>query len=281
MHKLSCVILLVIPLILGAQMDAPLQNGAVNDSLSLIREAEVESEYRFNNRDTLLQVAEKLDIQDIKAWKAALGLEPGNEVLDGTTLSKLGITPYRAVLAKQTVEFGFNELSTITEIAHSLNIPPKKLRSLLGNEDPLDNSWDNQSIQALGIKPETVLEVKKAFSKDIVLYGLSVTIVGMLVVFSALLITSIIISQLVHLSREGKGNKTLELDSNKNLKKAPKDLSRNVIVAAITALYLHDLELEEKRKMVLTFRRTPANQWRASGILSMPNREFIPLRRNK
>jgi len=281
MHKLICVILLILPLFLAAQVDAPLQNSAIGDSLSLVREAEVRSEFGFRDSDTLMHVAEKLDITDVRAWKAALGLEPGNEVLDGTTLSKLEITPYRAVLAKQTVEYGFNELNTVSQIAHILDIPIKKLRSLLGNDDPLDNSWDHQSIQALGIKPQTVREIEADFLDDIVLFGLSVTLVGMLVVFSALLITSLIISQLVHLSREKKRDKTIVLDSQKEVKKAPKDLSSSVIVAAVTALHLHDMELEEKRKMVLTFRRTPANQWRASAILSMPNREMCPLRRNK
>jgi len=281
MRKIILLVALILPLILVAQVELPALNPAVSDSLTLVREQEVQSEYGFRDNDSLKYAAEKLDIDDLRAWKVALGLEPGNEVLDNMMLSKLEITPYRAVLAKQTVEYGFNELNTVSQIAAVLNIPNKKLRSLLGNDDPLDNSWDHQSIQALNIRPAQVREVQEGFNEDIVYFGLSVTMVGMLVVFSALLFTSIIISQLVHLSREKKRDKTITLDSDKAVKKAPKDLSRNVIVAAVTALHLHEMELEEKRKMVLTFRRTPANQWRASAILSMPNRELNSPRRNK
>jgi len=105
------------------------------------------------------------------------------------------------------------------------------------------------------------------------LYGGSVTLGGMSVVFVALLLTSIIISQLVHLKAKPKAA-VIKLDGAGKIKAAPKDLSRNVIVAAITALHMHASEIEEQRKMGLTFRRTPTNQWRASAVLSMPNREL-------
>jgi hypothetical protein len=194
-------------------------------------------------------------------------------------LKRLEITPYRAFLAQQTVLYGFNELNTLSEIAASLNMPLKKLKAMLGNDDPLDKSWDNMSIQALGIDLDTVTRTREEFAEGIVLYGSSVTLVGMLVVFSALVLTSLIISQLVHLNREKTSARTISLSSDKKLKNAPKSISRNVIAAAITALHIHEMELEERRKMVLTFRRTPTNQWRASAVLSMPNREMNSSRR--
>ncbi|MCB5251718.1 MAG: OadG family protein [Candidatus Cloacimonadaceae bacterium] len=289
MRKILCLALLIIPLLLPAQNADKAQssptNGdakaqAVPDSLTLVREREREilSEYSFTDANTLVYVAGKLNIENLSAWKAALGLEPANMVLDTMTLRKLEITPYRALLAQQTLLYGFNELNTVSEIAVSLSIPIKKLKAMLGNPDPLDKSWDDTSIQALGIELDTIKRTHDKFTEDIVLYGSSVTLVGMLVVFTALVLTSIIISQLVHLNREKKQARVISLSSDGQVKSAPKNLDRSVIVAAITALHIHQMELEDRRKMVLTFRRTPINQWRASAIMTMPNREMNPPR---
>jgi hypothetical protein len=279
MQKLLCLVLLLVPLILSAQPDEAALNPAVSDSLTQERERQIESEYDFTDSNTLLFVATNMGIKDLAGWKRALGLEPANHVLDDMPLKRLEITPYRAFLAQQTVLYGFNELNTLSEIAASLNMPLKKLKAMLGNDDPLDKSWDNMSIQALGIDLDTVTRTREEFAEGIVLYGSSVTLVGMLVVFSALVLTSLIISQLVHLNREKTSARTISLSSDKKLKNAPKSISCNVIAAAITALHIHEMELEERRKMVLTFRRTPTNQWRASAVLSMPNREMNSSRR--
>lgn len=288
MRKILCLTLLLIPLLLLAQGNVKVQavlenNGALRaqavlDSLTLVRERQVQSEYDFTDSNTLEFVAQKLGIDDIYHWKGALGLEPANKVLDTMTLRKLEVTPYRALLAQQRLQYGFNELSTVSQIATTLNIPNKKLKAMLGNSDPLDTSWDDMSIQALGIELETMKQANEEFTRDILLYGSSVTLVGMLVVFVALVLISIMISQLVHLNREKQQSKTISLSSDGQVKSAPKNLSRDVIVAAITALHMHEMELEDRRKMVLTFRRTPINQWRASAILTMPNREMNPLR---
>jgi hypothetical protein len=59
----------------------------------------------------------------------------------------------------------------------------------------------------------------------------------------------------------------------------PGDLDRNLIAAAITALHLYKQGIEERRRLLLTFKRTPTNQWRASAILNMPNRTILRQRR--
>jgi Na+-transporting methylmalonyl-CoA/oxaloacetate decarboxylase gamma subunit len=276
MNRLSILImlLLLLPALIPAQETESGTSEAMIDSLSVSREQSILAEYGFRDSNTLTYVAEKLEIADMSRWKSALGLEPANKALDDMTLRRLELTPYRALIAKQTLEFGYNELSTLSEIAASLNMPLKKLKSMLGNDDPLDRTWDQRSIQALGISPEQIRDINQEFEKDILLYGSSVTLVGMLVVFLALVITSLIIRQLVHLNAKPKAAPVIKLSSDGKVKSAPNTLSRNVIVAAITALHIHQHEIEEQRRMVLTFRRTPTNQWRASAVLSMPNREL-------
>lgn len=269
------------PLMIFAQGQPAPGTQAEADSLLLAREQEILSEYGFRDSNTLTDVAKKLEIEDLRSWKMALGLEPDNKVLDNMTLRKLAITPYRALLAKQTVTYKYNEMSTISEIAFKFSIPVKKFKALLGNHDPLDTSWDNTSLQALGISLDTVQAVKQEFEGDILSYGGSVLIVGVLVVFLALILTSIVISQLVHLNRKSSKESIIKVSSSGQVKSAPKNISSNVIVAAVTALHMHQMDIEERRRMVLTFRRTPTNQWRASAVLSMPNREMTSVRRSQ
>ncbi|MCB5266855.1 MAG: OadG family protein [Candidatus Cloacimonetes bacterium] len=269
-----CMLLFMLPFLLVGQQAEADDTAALIDSLSESREQSILAEYGFRDTNTLSQVAQKLEIKNIDRWKSALGLEPANKALNDMTLRRLEISPYRALLGKQTVEYGYNELSTVSEISASLSMPMKKLKAMLGNNDPLDKSWDNRSIQALNISPQRIKDIHDEFTQDALIYGASVTLVGMLVVFSALLLTSIVIRQLVHLNRAEQSTPVIKLGSEGKLKAAPKNLSRNVIVAAITALHIHQQEIEDKRRMVLTFRRTPTNQWRASAVLSMPNREL-------
>lgn len=275
----SLLFMLILPVLICAQEESLPLTQAVSDSLAQTREREILSEYGFRDSNTLREVAERLSIGNIPKWKNFLGIEPANTKLDDMTLRRLDITPYRALLAQQYSIYGYTELSTLTEIAATLSIPLKKLKAMLGNEDPLDKSWDNMSLQALGFVPDDIQVQAAEFNEHIVLYGSSITLVGMLVVFCALLITSIIIGQLIHLNREPKRPDTIKMNSSGKVTAASKGMSRSIIVAAVTALHMHKQEIEEHRKMVLTIRRTPTNQWRASGVLSMPNREITARRR--
>jgi len=252
---------------------------AASDSLVRQRDLEVRSEFGFSDADKLGEVAELLEIKHLDRWKSYLGIEPANKVLDGMSLRKLGITPYRTLLAQQYSIYGFTELSTLSELAALNNIPIKKLRSLL-NIPSLDRSRDGFSLQALELSPAKMDSLTQQFNEDFVPYGLSLTVVGVLIVFSALLLTSIIISQLVHVNKKPKmEDRSLVIDKSGRLISRPHHADPNVIVAAITALHLYQTAFQERRKLLLTFRRTPTNQWRASQVLQMPNRELFRSRR--
>ncbi|PKN72634.1 MAG: hypothetical protein CVU50_06920 [Candidatus Cloacimonetes bacterium HGW-Cloacimonetes-3] len=257
-----------------------MEHPAVPDSVMIQREKEILSEYNFRSANTLEEVARKLLIADIDRWKSYLGLEPENKKLDSMSLQKLGIAPYRALLAQQYSVYGFTELSTITEAAASLNMPIKKMKQMLGLPDSISRKWDHNSLQALNFTPQQVEKIHQEFTDDRVGYGASVTAVGMLTVFIALLVTSLVISQLIHLNRPPKiKHAVIKVSADGKLKSASATLNHNVIVAAITALHIYQQSIEDRRRLVLTFRRTPTNQWRASAVLSMPNREMGSKRR--
>lgn len=243
------------------------------------REKDLQDEYGYRDTDTLAEVAIALKVKDINKWKRYLSVEPNNPSLDNSTLRKLDITRYRAYLANQFCDYDFTELSTLNEIAAEKSVPIKKLRHLLGIPS-LERARDNSSLQALGMSITQVDSLIADFKHDELPYGLSVTLVGMLVVFLALLITSIIISQLIHINKKPKTeDKRLVIDSRGKLIEAPDHLSNNLIAAAITALHIYKTSIEERRRLALTFKRTPTNQWRASAVSEMPNRELYRSRR--
>lgn len=253
---------------------------AVSDSLMLQREKEIASEFGFRDTNPLNEVAKKLLIEDYASWKSYLGLEPGNKALDNMSLRRLGIAPYRALLAQQFSVYGFTELSSLTEVSAKLSFPIKKLKTVLKLQDPLSRNWDGYSLQALDITPQQVEGIRQDFDAKRLAYGGNITLVGMLTVFLALLLTSIVIGQLIHLNRPAKPKKAdLKLGAGGKVQSANATLNRNVIVVAITALHLHQQSIEDRRRLVLTYRRTPTNQWRASAVMSMPNREMSAKRR--
>ena len=264
-----------------AQAPATLpQSSGIADSTLAVREQEIVSEYGFRDSNKISEVAEKLEIKDLARWKSYLGFEADNRQIDNMTLRKLGITPYRALLAQQYSIYGFTEQSTLSEVSNSLHIPIKKLKQMLELPDPNSRKFDNRSLQALDFSPEQVQKVADEFGDHTIAYGFSITAVGMGIVFLALLITSIIVGQLKHLNREAKPKAAdLKLSPGGKVTAASATLNQDIIVALIAALHLHKQSIEDKRKLALTFRRTPTNQWRASAFLRMPNREMTITRK--
>ncbi|MDZ4121072.1 MAG: OadG family protein, partial [Candidatus Cloacimonadaceae bacterium] len=240
----------------------------VYDSLTFEREKDIASVYGFKDTDLLREVAAKLKIEDFDVWKGYLNLEVQNRQLDEKTLRQLGISPYQALLAHQSAVFGINELNTILEVATKLDMPVKKLKEML-HQNPLDRSVDHTSLQVTGVTPEEVILIKNDFDKNMIAYGGSITFVGMLVVFSSLALSSVIISQLIHLNRTRKPKaQKIVLEKDGRIRSLPKDANRSMVVAAITALHVHVQSIEERRRLLLTFKRAPINLWRTTNVLN-------------
>ncbi len=287
MSRYLLILFVTLLMVTGLQAQAQESGGlelqssmaAASDSLVKQRELEVRSEFGFSETDQLDEVAKLLEIKDLDRWKSYLGLEPANKVLDNMNLRKLGITPYKALLAKQFSIYGFTELTTLAELASLKNIPIKKLRNLVGIAS-LERATDGFSLQALELDPARMDSLATEFDKATLPYGISVTLVGMLIVFTALLVTSIIIGQLMHVNKKPKmEDRHLVIDRSGKLVSGHHQIDPNVVAAAITALHLYETGIQERRRLLLTFKRTPTNQWRASQVLEMPNRELFRSRR--
>ncbi len=255
--------------------DLQIQIQAMSDSLLQLRESQVVSAYGIRDTDKLLDAAAKLEIADLASWKDYLGIEPNNEVLDQMSLRRLGITPYRALLAQQYSIYGFTELSTLGELAAQKQLPVKKVRQFAGI-DSADKSFDNHSLQALDRSPEEMVAFENQFNRDKLRFGLTLLGIGVLMVFSALAITALVIGQLKHLNRQPKAaTAQLVLSASGKVLARPVDMNADVIAAAIAALHLYKHEIEERRRLLLTFRRAGSDQWRGSAMLNMPNRHIL------
>ncbi|MEF3695522.1 MAG: OadG family protein [Candidatus Cloacimonadota bacterium] len=253
---------------------------AAADSVIQQRNLEILDEFGIRETSTLNEVAAILDVADMSRLKEIMGLEPENRVLDNRSLRQLSLRPYDVFLASQTLNYGFSELNTLSEVAERLNMPIKKFKSMLGEPfDPLSSRDDKRSLQSLDLEPGKIMEIKESFEEDLVPYGFSLTLVGMLVVFSALLITSIVISQMIHLnSKKKKATPVIKVSSSGKVIKSAPNTSQDIVVAAITALFIYENTIKERRRIQLTFNRTKTNQWRSSSMLQMPNREFFQKR---
>ena len=172
--------------------------------------------------------------------------------------------------------------STIISISKGFNIQMKKLRGKLN----LERKDSNKTLEELKIPDQKANSVVDNFKNNIMTFPWGVVFIGMLVVFLSLLLIGFIIGQLQHIENISKKKEKKYVSNgvsvNTSIRKvtAPSDqISANAIVAAVTALHLHVLEIEETNKLLLTWKRTSLNLWRYYYKFKMPNREFSQLKR--
>jgi len=247
----------------------------VSDSLLQIIESRIKAEYGITDNSTLVQTALVMKVELIEL-KKQLDLDVKNSRLDNMRLRQLGISVHQVIMAQETIRYGFNNSSTLEFISAKFFVPVKKLKSLLAL-DSNDQSLNKRSIQSLEITPDKVQRVVSEFNDTLSTTGGNIIIVGMLVVFLSLLITSAVIMQLRHvnlLTRERPARTDIHITNFGKLLSIHPSAANNDIVAVITALHLFRYQLEERRRLNLTFHREKANFWRADGLYSMPNRDF-------
>lgn len=163
---------------------------------------------------------------------------------------------------------------TLYEFSLKTGIPTQKIKSYL---ELKSNISTDLTFQQIGISNTKIHKIIPRYKKDKGSFLLIVVIIGMLIVFLSLILVGIIINQL-------KVIQFLEKLKNKPKKKVKTDigtitttkrnLSNNDIVAVITAIYLHELEVEEKNKLLLTWKRANISMWKAANKIEMPNYNY-------
>jgi len=175
--------------------------------------------------------------------------------------------------------FGFseNEMSTLKKVSKENKVPVKSLIQLVKEEQKLDSSF-------------TVTDEKKLkkicdkFNENILSFASKLTLIGMLVVFISLIFIGFLISQIKHFTQnkkpkpKKKDEKVIQTSIG-TVKTQEGDLSTNSVVAVITAIHLHLLEVEEKNKMNMNWSRTPVSMWKSVSKAKFPNQDFKMLAR--
>jgi len=168
--------------------------------------------------------------------------------------------------------------TSLWELSQKTEIPVKKYILYLELSDNVDI---NASLETLKITDKDIEKAQTAYKENLIPFYSGVVMVGMAIVFASLIITGLVIAQLKRISNKPKKKvKTATVKTSAGKVTGPADhLSSNAVVAAITAIYLHELEVEEQNKMLLTWKRAPLSMWKASNI--MPNNEYFQAKRNR
>ncbi len=192
------------------------------------------------------------------------------------------------VFCGEKQEFTVQAGETLSQICDKLNIPVKKIKSLLqteldayneANNQDLPNyhrDWDAKTLADLKVTPERFKEVYQKFIDERYEFGGNITIVGISVVFVSLLVICLLIGLFEHIGKERKPktkSKTVATSVG-NVTGDAESMSSNSIVAVIIALHKYRTEIEERRKIMLTFKRTPVSLWGSHNKGDMPNYNF-------
>lgn len=111
----------------------------------------------------------------------------------------------------------------------------------------------------------------------------NIVLAGMLIVFLSLIIVASIISLFKHLNKtkteprkEDDTTFTKKISSIAQVadKKTVPPVDQKVLTAIITMIFLHENEVENQSKMLLTMKRAKMSQWKQASKTSMPNESF-------
>ncbi|MCK5050349.1 MAG: OadG family protein [Candidatus Cloacimonetes bacterium] len=169
-------------------------------------------------------------------------------------------------------KLNFPPSSTLLEVSAQTNIPVKKIAQYLKLEDQTEF---NVTLQKLGISNEDLEKAFAEYHNNKVSFYTGIILVGMGIVFVSLLLVGFIINSLQHV---GERKKKTVVQTSVGKVTAPRDhISSDGIVAAITAMFLHDAE--ERDKIDLTWKRQTISLWQAAGMVE--NRVFEDRRGRK
>jgi hypothetical protein len=193
---------------------------------------------------------------------------------------------------KQTFEI--KDTDNLLNLCAAVNIPIKKVKSILQEEldayniangkdwKNFNREWDELTLKELGITPERFKEVYTKFTKERYIFGSSITMVGLSVVFFSLFLISALISLFKHLNYEKAPKVVKSVATPLGTVTGPaEEMSSNTIVAVIIALHRYRSEIEERKRLMLTFKRTQVSLWGAPHKSDMPNNNFNQPSRGK
>lgn len=256
-----------------------LLNAQEQDSLDIMVSRQIEL-FGFSEENTLNEVSSMINIS-VDSLVTQFKLSKKDKKIASRKLKNLRLDPENIVLFKDTIKFNFNHNFTLLELSKKLNIPIKKLLEFL-DLNIQDKSNYNKTLLELHISTQEIDEINKKFIEEKPEFGAVLTIIGMLVVFCALIITALVISQMAHFNKKTKvipAASSVQTPIGIVTTKKNEDLSSAAIVAVVTAIHMRMHELDEESKLMLTWKRANVSMWQATGKVQFPNSQYSHIKK--
>jgi len=172
-------------------------------------------------------------------------------------------------------DFLFRSSWTLREFAQANQVPPRKIAAALGKDLDADAS---STLAELELSETVAKKALAEYRKGELGFVRNIAETGMLIVFVSLIVVAVLIGLLRHLhifekkgSMPGRGENSMR--SLVGTIRSSGDMSDHALAAVLTAIFLHEEEVEEENRLLLTWKRASTNMWKASR--SMPNDTFF------
>lgn len=161
---------------------------------------------------------------------------------------------------------------SILQLSAEKKIPVNKLIQYLDLKDSCDV---NIPVCRMDRDSSAIAKALDDFEKNETAFHFGIVLVGMFTVFVSLILVALIISQLRFINK--KKRKSQPQLPHKSELNFSDNHNEDIVAAILTTLYLHELEIEENNKLLLTWKRTPLSMWKAARFI--PMNEIDPSRR--
>lgn len=195
-------------------------------------------------------------------------------VLSVCLLSGL-IASFGFAVGEREQNFLYQASWTLREFAEANQVPPRKISTALGKDLETQAS---STLSELGLSRTEAKEALAEYRGGELAFVRSIAETGMLIVFVSLIVVAVLVGLLRHLHIfDKKGNTPSagkrSMRSIVGTISSSGDMSDYALAAVVAVIFLHEEEVEEENKLLLTWKRASTNTWKVSR--SMPNDTFF------
>ena len=236
------------------------------------------AEYGLESSMSIQQIANRMDIP-LNMFKIYFRLNLRDTRIDDSTLSSQNISIDEVYQYYYMEKYGFNDFSTLIEVSKYLHIPFKSMAKIL-DIDPQDSKNRSLTVRDLGYETLDMLQYEDEFNDRMLNYNSTLTVLGMCVTFTALILVAFIVSKLILLSDKKTETVKVSTPIGTISSKDPNILNfEDAVVAIVAAVHKFKSEIAIDHKILLTYRRIDVSMWQASGKIDMPNKNFQPAKK--
>jgi Na+-transporting methylmalonyl-CoA/oxaloacetate decarboxylase gamma subunit len=178
------------------------------------------------------------------------------------------------------LEYGFDDFTTLGEVALIIKVPLNELVKYLRLNPLNDNS--GVTIREARAEALDILDIMDNFNENTLEFLSTIILLGMGVVFVALIVTSVIISQSAFFSKKTEimEKPAVAQTAVGEISTVSADYLREDDIAAVIAV-IHKLKMDHvsETKIMLTWKRANVTMWRASGKIEMPTSKYNIMKR--